>query len=115
MLSEHEGVLNQGLPWEPGCRSDLDSPHGQKVWCGESQWHIPHKPPNRRGAHDAQGLLLRRVGKACRVKRSTHQTSTIETSAGLSQRRWARIAVPLSTLKTCALSVNTTLYSATLP
>ena len=26
---EHEGVLKQGLPWEPGCRSDLDSPHGQ--------------------------------------------------------------------------------------
>ena len=83
MLSEHEGVLNQGLPWESECRSDLDS---------------PHKPPNRVRAHDAQGLLLRRVGKACRVKRSTHQTSTIETIAGLSQRRWARNAVPLSTL-----------------
>ena len=34
---------------------------GRKVQCGESQWHFPHKPPNGGGAHDAQGLLLRRV------------------------------------------------------
>ena len=50
MLSEHEGVLNQGLPRESGCRSDLDSPHGQKVRCGESQWHIPHKTPEQGGS-----------------------------------------------------------------
>ena len=37
---------------------------GKLVLCGESQWHFPHKPPNVGGAHDAQGLLLRRVGKS---------------------------------------------------
>ena len=34
---------------QSGCRNGLDSPHGQKVRCGESQWHIPHKTPPNRG------------------------------------------------------------------
>ena len=52
---------------------------GRVVQCGESQWHFPHKPPNRGGAHDAQGLVLRRVGKI-----------VVATKAG-SKRREGRI------------------------
>ena len=33
------------------------------------------------------------------MKRSTHWTITIETRTNLSRGRWARVAVPLSTLK----------------
>ena len=36
---------------------------GRVVRCGESQWHIPPQTPERKGAHDQQGLLLRRVVK----------------------------------------------------
>ena len=63
---------------------------------GTSRTNPPEQgeePTMRKGSYSEE------FGKACRVKRSTHQTSTIETSAGVSQRRWARIAVLLSTLK----------------
>ena len=60
MLSEHEGVLNQGLPWESRCRSYLDSPHGQKVRCGESQAHpaqnsrTGEEPTMRKGSYSEE-------------------------------------------------------------
>ena len=61
---EHEGVLNKDCRGSQGVAVTLTALTGKAVRCGESQWHIPHKPPKRGGgAHDAQGLLLRRVGK----------------------------------------------------
>ena len=51
------------LPWEPGCRSDLDIPHGQSGAVRGKPVAHPAQTPERWGAHDAQGLLLRRVGK----------------------------------------------------
>ena len=59
---EHECVLNEDCHGSQGAAVTWTALTGRKVQCGESQWHFPHKLPNGEGAHDAQGLLLRRVG-----------------------------------------------------
>ena len=48
-----------------GCRSDLDSPHGQKGAVRGKPVALPAQTPDGGGANDAQGLLLRRVGQDC--------------------------------------------------
>ena len=53
-----------GLPWEPGCRSDLDSAHGQSGAVRGKPVAHPAQTPNGGKPTMAQGLLLRRVGKA---------------------------------------------------
>ena len=50
---------------QTGCRSDLDSPHGQKGAVRGKPVALPAQTPERGGAHDAQGLLLGRVGQDC--------------------------------------------------
>ena len=55
------GRTQRGLSCEPGCRSDLDSPHGQSGAVRGKPMAHPAQTPERGGAHDAQGLLLRRV------------------------------------------------------
>ena len=40
------------------------APTGRVVRCGEKPVSLPAQTPERGGAHDSQGLLLRRVGKA---------------------------------------------------
>ena len=55
------GRTQRGLSCEPGCRSDLDSPHGQSGAVRGKPMAHPAQTPERGGAHDAQGHLLRRV------------------------------------------------------
>ena len=43
---EHEGVLNEDCRGSQGVPVIWTALTGRVVRCGESQWHIPHKPPN---------------------------------------------------------------------
>ena len=52
---------------------------------------------------------------SCRKKRSTHQTSMIETTTGLPQWRWTRGCCATADIRACSLSVDTSLYPVTLP
>ena len=83
-----------------GCREGC-----QIADCGPLCRHSPSAPathrcePQRRFKRHSAALEISSRELVGRVKRSTHQTCTIEMRAGLSQGRWARIAMPLSTLK----------------
>ena len=46
---EHEGVLNEDYRASQGVAVTWTALTGRVVRCGESQWHIPHKPPNGGG------------------------------------------------------------------
>ena len=59
---EHEGGLNEDCHGTQGAAVTWTALTGRVVRRGENQW-LPAQTPKREGAHDAQGLQLRRVGK----------------------------------------------------
>ena len=82
---------------------------GRKVQCGESHWLFAHKPPDGGEAHDAQGLLLRRVGQDhCRDDhegerrvdghaRSVVRKDSVVSVAGLCAQFWAMPKIVVET------------------
>ena len=60
---EHEGVLNEDYRASQGVAVTWTALTGRVVRCGGEPMAHPAQTPERERAHDAQRLLLRKVGK----------------------------------------------------